>query len=79
VTDLRNDNVSIRGYDGDELLGESPVKRNSEERITIDLRVDYTDADPNEPARRVYALVRDAQADPVQGITVKGTVAYVTS
>jgi len=35
-------------YDGDELLGESPVKRNSEKRATIDLRVAYVEADPLE-------------------------------
>ncbi len=65
--------VFIRVYDGDELLGESPVKRNSEKRITIDLRVDYTKADPNEPARRVYGVVRDAQGDLLQGVTVEAS------
>ncbi len=40
--------VFIRVYDGDELLGESPVKRNSEKRATIDLRVAYVEADPLE-------------------------------
>jgi hypothetical protein len=37
----------IRVYDGDELLGESPVKRNSGKRSTIDLQVDYVKAVPN--------------------------------
>jgi hypothetical protein len=33
-------------YDGDDLLGESSIKRNSEKRITIDLPVDHVEADP---------------------------------
>lgn len=40
--------VLIRVYDGNELLEESPVKRNFKERITSDLRVDYVEADPLE-------------------------------
>jgi hypothetical protein len=41
--------VFIRVYDGDELPGESTVKRDVEKRISIDLRVDYAEADPNKP------------------------------
>ena len=53
--------VFIRVYDGDELPGESTVKRDVEKRISIDLRVDYAEADPNKPAGRVHGVVRDAQ------------------
>jgi hypothetical protein len=63
--------VFIRVYDGDELLGESLVKCNSKERITIDLQVDYVKAESNEPARRVYGVVRDAQGHLLRGVTVK--------
>lgn len=65
--------VFIRVYDGDELLVESPVKLNSEKWITIDLRVNYVKADPNEPAGRVYGVVRDAQGDLLRGVTVKAS------
>lgn len=34
--------VFIRVFDGDQLLGESPAKRNAKKRITIDLQVDLT-------------------------------------
>lgn len=47
--------VFLRVYDGDELLGESTVKRNSEKRIATDLRVDRVQADPNE---RHFAYAR---------------------
>jgi hypothetical protein len=59
--------VFIRAYDGDELLRESLFKSNSEKRITIDLWVDHVKADPDEPTRRVFGLVRDAQGDPLRG------------
>src|SRR5687767_5103060 len=40
-------NVLIRVFDGDRLLGESPVKRNAKRQITIDLQLDNaTDVDP---------------------------------
>ena len=42
----------FRVYDRDELLGESPVKRHSRKRISIELRVDYVKADPNPHAGR---------------------------
>jgi len=44
--------VFFRVYDRDELLGESPVKRHSRKRISIELRVDYVKADPNPHAGR---------------------------
>ncbi len=62
--------VFIRVYDGEELLGESPVKRNSENQITIDLQMDYIKADPNEPAQRVHGVVRDAQDDLLPQVSV---------
>lgn len=59
--------VFIRAYDGDELLRESLFKSTCEKRITIELRVDHVKADPDEPTRRVYGVVRDAQGDLLRG------------
>jgi hypothetical protein len=40
----------IRVYDGDGLPGGSLVERDAEKQISIDLRVDHAEADPNKPA-----------------------------
>jgi hypothetical protein len=63
--------VFIRVFDGDELLGESPVRRSAAKRITIDLQVEYSKADPNEPPRRVHGVVRDSQGNPLAKATVQ--------
>ena len=49
--------VLIRVYEGDSLLGESVVKRNSEKRIAIDLQVDSVTADLDEhPVREAESF-----------------------
>src|SRR5215211_1297918 len=54
--------VFIRMYDGDELWGESLGKRNSEKRMTIVLRMDYVEFDPNErPVTYALAPLLDAE------------------
>ncbi|MDX2072073.1 MAG: neuraminidase-like domain-containing protein [Haliscomenobacter sp.] len=62
--------VFIRVYEGEELMGESPVKRNSKKTIKIDLKVKYERQDPNEPWRRVYGVVRNAIGELMTGMTV---------
>jgi len=63
--------VFIRVYEGEELLGESPVKRNSKKTIKIDLKVQYERQDPNEPWRRVFGLVRNEYGETLSDITVR--------
>jgi hypothetical protein len=63
--------VFIRVYDAEELLGESPVKRNSKKTIKIDLKVKYERQDPNEPWRRVFGVVRNEYGELIVGMTVK--------
>ena len=61
--------VFIRVYDSVELLGESPVKRNSKKTIKINLKVQYEEQESNEPVQRVYGLVRDEYGEPLNGMT----------
>ncbi|HUG67047.1 MAG TPA: neuraminidase-like domain-containing protein [Pirellulaceae bacterium] len=62
--------VFIRVFAGEELLGESPVTRNAGRSITIDLQVDYA-VDPNEPPRRAFGVVRDAEDQALLGVMVR--------
>ncbi len=62
--------VFIRAFDGERMLGESDVKRNSKKKITINLRVEYIKEDPNEPWRRVFGVVRNEYGETLRGVTV---------
>jgi len=62
--------VFIWVFDGERLLGESGVKRNSKKKIVIDLRVEYVKEDPNEPWRRVFGMVRNEYGEALHGVTV---------
>ncbi|HFE37715.1 MAG TPA: carboxypeptidase regulatory-like domain-containing protein [Gammaproteobacteria bacterium] len=63
--------VFIRVYDGEELLGESDVRRNAKNRIIIDLIVDYIEMTTNEPARSVSGIITDANDDHLEGLIVR--------
>jgi hypothetical protein len=63
--------VFIRASEGNRVLGESPVTRIDQTQITIDLKVDYAGADPQEPARRVSGVVRDPRGHLLPNVTVK--------
>ncbi|MEA5461682.1 neuraminidase-like domain-containing protein [Arcicella sp. LKC2W] len=58
----------IRVFDGDTLLGESKMRRNSKRETTIDLSVEYVKSDPNEPKRKVFGIVRDKFGKPLNNV-----------
>ena len=63
--------VYIRVFAGDEQLGESPVQRNVDQRVSINLRVDVPQADePPEPAFRVGGIVAQPDGRPVADAVV---------
>src|SRR5581483_9729741 len=63
--------VFIRAYDGEQVLGESKVKRSAGRRVTINLRVDSAQGDAGHAAWRVHGVVRDASSVALPGITVQ--------
>jgi len=50
---------------------QSDPRRVSEPKIIIDLRLDYSRPDPNEPWLRVHGIVRDQFGGLLDGVTVQ--------
>lgn len=63
--------VFIKVFDEEKLLGVSPVKRNQESNITIDLKINYDPLGPNAPFRRVFGLLRNEYGELLSDMTVQ--------
>jgi Tc toxin complex TcA C-terminal TcB-binding domain/Neuraminidase-like domain/Salmonella virulence plasmid 28.1kDa A protein len=61
----------IRVGEGKRALGESPAVPAQPSPIEIDLSIDYVVDDPQEPARTVFGIVRDARGKPLAKMTVR--------
>ena len=63
--------VYIEVFNGQQLVGKSPVRRNAKKQIRINLKIDYTLPQPSEPAWQVRGIVRDAKGTPVPGLGIE--------
>lgn len=63
--------VFIRVLKAERVLGESEVKRGAKKKSKLNLKVDHTREDPNEPWLRVYGIVRNQYGELLDGLTVQ--------